>query len=62
MPVGSITLPIVGKAVDRVVAGQTIPVRRLWVDLSFPCRRGPIVRRRCLLDTGAPICVVPEFH
>jgi hypothetical protein len=34
----------------------------LWVELSFPCRSGLIVRRRCLLDTGAPISVVPEFH
>ncbi len=40
--------------------GVSIPVLRLWVDLAFARRAGDPLLRECLIDTGAPLSVVPH--
>jgi hypothetical protein len=52
-------LPITSAQIVHIAGGQSIPVIRLWVELWFATTSGVGVRRDCLLDTGAPLCVVP---
>jgi hypothetical protein len=59
MPLGNVTLPISSAGYSHIASGYTIPVLRLWVDLMLPRQAGPLLLRPCLLDTGAPLCVVP---
>ena len=40
-------------------SGQTIAAMRLWVALAFSRQGGARHLRKCLLDTGAPLSVVP---
>lgn len=52
-------LPILATDVTYSAAGIDIRAVRLWVEIGFSRRSGGCLFRRCLLDTGAPLSVVP---
>ena len=64
---GPVTVPIQSTCPARFIAsvGQrrrlSIPAHRLWVDLFLERdgRGSPLKYFRCLLDTGAPVSVIP---
>ena len=39
--------------------GESLALRRLWVEIGFENRVGLRRFSRCLLDTGAAVCVIP---
>ena len=51
--------PLYLKEIAFRASTQTITARRLFVDLLFELRNGSLLHSRCLLDSGAPLCVVP---
>lgn len=59
MASGPVPVPIAATRTIHSAAGYSIPVIRLWVELAFARRTGGSLRRDCLLDTGAPLSVVP---
>jgi hypothetical protein len=59
MSSGSASVPIVASAMTVGTAGQSLTLSRLWVKLLFARRLGEPVFADCLLDSCAPLCVVP---
>src|SRR5579871_4504459 len=59
MTSGSESLPITSAGVVHAASGIRVPTVRLWVELAFARRFGPPLLSRCLVDTVAPLCVVP---
>lgn len=55
------TLPISSGRINFVASGHAIAAIRLWVRLAFAGPSGIPAPLACLLDTGAPLCVVPYF-
>jgi hypothetical protein len=53
------TLPISSAGTTHSASGVSIPALRLWVELAFNRHVPPPLRRKCLLDTGAPLSVIP---
>src|SRR3954462_9654611 len=63
MSTGLFVLPITSAGWSHAAAGVWIPVVRLWVGLWFNRQGGTPMPRRCLLDTGAPLSIIPfEIH
>jgi hypothetical protein len=42
------------------IAGCRLTARRLWLAVEFERRHGARLLRDCLVDTGAPFCVIPH--
>jgi len=42
------------------IAGYRLAARRLWLAVEFERRQGGRLLRDCLVDTGAPFCVIPH--
>lgn len=42
-----------------VIGGFAVTVRRLWLRIGFDRSTGLPMIRRCLIDTGAPVTVIP---
>lgn len=42
-----------------IVGGYEITARRLWLRIGFERSNGLPMLRRCLVDTGAPLSVIP---
>jgi hypothetical protein len=59
MASGGQSLPISLAGVTHTASGITIPALRLWVELAFTRQIPPPLPRKCLLDTGAPLSVIP---
>lgn len=59
MATGRGSVPITASGFTHAAAGGIIPVTRLWVDLAFARRGEKPLLRNCLLDTGAPLSVIP---
>jgi hypothetical protein len=59
MSPASVSVPIISHRMSHTGAGRTVPAVRLWIELLFTCRAGDPIPVQCLLDSGAPICVVP---
>ena len=58
-----IYLPIEATRATHTVMGVTLAASRLWTSLAFACSGNTRFMGRCLLDTGAPLCIVPfAFH
>ena len=50
-------------AVPVIVPGYRLLERRLWAAVQFAQIRSGWFLERCLVDTGAPLCVIPhEIH
>jgi hypothetical protein len=63
MAAAATALPISAVRTVHSAGGTAIPIIRLWVKLAFACRSGGPLARLCLLDTGAPVSVIPfEIH
>lgn len=65
MAVPSRKVPLRFRAIPVPIfaAGYRLMERRLWLTLQFAQVRGGVLLERCLLDTGAPLCVIPyEVH
>lgn len=60
MPPTMPPVPLVLAQTVHSAAGTSIPAIRLWAELLFARRAGAPIRRDCLLDTGAPLCVIPH--
>jgi len=56
------SLPIVSSATQYSAAGTSVVAVRLWAKLLFASRARTRFLAQCLLDTGAPICVVPYAY
>ena len=52
-------IPIERTAKTAVIGGCSMTASRLWVAVEFSKRDGGSVMRDCLLDSGAPMSVVP---
>jgi hypothetical protein len=59
MPPGGHSLPISSAGVTHTASGIAIPALRLWVELGFTRQSSPPLLRKCLLDSGAPLSVIP---
>lgn len=59
MVLGSWSLPISLAGATHTASGVSLPLLRLWVELAFARRSDVPLPRKCLLDTGAPVCVIP---
>ena len=59
MPTGNLSLPISSTCLTQTAGAASIVAVRLWVELCFPCSAGKTLLRKCLLDSGAPLSVVP---
>lgn len=53
------SLPITSSLVNHTAGGVTLPIVRLWVELALARRGTARLFRKCLLDTGAPVSVIP---
>ena len=42
-----------------VIGGYTVTSRRLWLRIGFERPSGVPMLRRCLVDTGAPLSIIP---
>lgn len=63
VPPRKVPLRFRANPVPIFVAGYRLVERRLWLTLQFAQVRGDVLLERCLLDTGAPLCVIPyEVH
>jgi hypothetical protein len=59
MAPGSVSLPISSAGVTHSAAGLRIPTLRLWVELAFARYVGSPLPCKCLLNSGAPLCIIP---
>jgi hypothetical protein len=53
------TLAITSSGSTHSSAGVTIHIWRLWTELAFSRRDHSVFVRKCLLDSGAPVSVIP---
>ena len=53
-------VPIYSSRRQLTAGAQTIPIVHLWVEIAFKRHQGEPQPRRCLLDTGAPVSVIPH--
>jgi hypothetical protein len=59
MASASVQLPLLCRRTLHTAAGRTIPAARLWTELFFSRAPGAPASMACLLDSGAPLSVVP---
>jgi hypothetical protein len=59
MASAGVQLPLSCRRITYTAAGRTIPAGRLWVELLFARTAGEPSSMICLLDTGAPLSVIP---
>ena len=53
-------VPIYSRSWQLTAGAHTIPIVRLWVDIAFKRHQGEPLPRECLLDSGAPVSVIPH--
>lgn len=59
MASGRWSVPISATDITSTASGCTIPLIRLWIELAFARRNERPLLRDCMLDTGAPLSVIP---
>src|SRR5262245_60980997 len=59
MSSGIVSIPIESAAAVHSAHGFSVSTIRLWVKLSFERHTGPPLECNCLLDSGAPLSLVP---
>jgi hypothetical protein len=46
--------------IAAIIGGYAVTARRLWLRIGFERSNGLPMLRRCLVDTGAPLSVIPH--
>jgi hypothetical protein len=59
MPSATAPVPVSSTYATHAAAGHAVHAVRLWVEVGLARRSGGCVFCKCLLDTGAPLSVVP---